>query len=310
MNTPPSAERGRLVHAEQVKLLYAKTPMAVTATLVNAPLFVFILWEEVRHVALVSWLIYMVTLSLGRAWLGYEYRRKPPSPIKDSHWGTWHLTGIALSGLGWGSIGVFLFPSGSLPHQMFVIFVLGGMTAGSVAACSAMMTGFLLFAVPALVPSAIQFLAQGDDLHLAMGGMLALYATLLIFIARTMNQTLITSLHLRFENQDLVAYLSTAKGRADRLNDELTFEITERKRVQKERERLIAELQDALANIKILRGLLPICSHCKKIRDDGGRWQMVEVYVREHSNADFSHSICPECLNRMYPEFDRNNPPG
>lgn len=298
-----------MVRAEQVKLLYAKAPMAVTATLVNAPILVFILWGEVRHAVLVSWLLYMVTLSLGRAWLRYEYWRQPPPPITESRWASWYLSGVALSGLGWGAVGIFLFPDASLPHQVFLAFVLAGMTAGSVAACSAMMVGFLLFAVPVFIPFAIQFLAQGDDLHLAMGGMIVLYAILLVFIARAMNQTIITSLNLRFENRGLVAYLAAAKGHAERLNAELTFEISERKRVQKERERLIAELQAALANIKVLRGLLPICSHCKKIRDDAGLWHMVEIYVREHSDADFSHSICPECLNRMYPEFGRNDLP-
>lgn len=304
---PAPGERERLVRAEQVKLLYTKTPVAIVATLVNAPILVFILWNEIRHAVLVGWLIYMVTLSLGRVWLRHEYWRTPPSPIEESRWGTWYLAGIALSGLGWGSVGVFLFPDASLPHQLFVAFVLAGMTAGSVAACSSMLAGFLLFAVPALFPLTIRFLAQGDDLHLAMGAMTALYTVLLVFLAHAQSETIITSLNLRFENRDLVAYLGTAKGHAERLNDELTFEINERKRAQKERERLITELQDALTNLKVLRGLLPICSHCKKIRDDAGDWQAVEVYVRDHSNADFSHGICPECLIKMYPEFGRNN---
>jgi hypothetical protein len=306
---PTSGERERLVRAEQVKLLYAQTPMALTATLVNAPILVFILWDEVRHAVLIAWLIYTITLSLGRAWLTHEYWCRPPPPIKDSHWGAWHLAGIALSGIGWGSVGVFLFADASLPHQLFLAFVLAGMTAGAVAACSAMMGGYLLFAMPTLIPLTIQFLAQGDDLHLAMGGMTALYATLLGFLARAMHRTIITSLNLRFENRDLVAYLGTAKVQAETLNEELAFEIAERKRVQNERERLITELQDALANIKVLRGLLPICSHCKKIRDHEGGWHMVEVYVRDHSNADFTHGICPECLTKMYPEFDRNDFP-
>lgn len=307
---PTPGERDRLVRAEQVKLLYTKAPMAVTATLVNAPILALILWNEVRHAALVAWLIYMIMLSMGRLWLTYEYRRTPPSPIEDSPWETWYLVGIALAGIGWGSVGIFLFPAGSLPMQLFIAFVLAGMTAGSVAACSAVVAGFLLFAAPALAPLAIQFLAQGDDLHLVMGAITALYLILMVFIARTMNQTIITSLTLRFENRDLVAYLAAAKGHAERLNEDLTFEINESRQALKERARLITELQDAAANIKVLRGLLPICSHCKKIRDDEGIWQMVEVYVHEHSNADFSHSICPECLNRMYPELGKNNLPG
>lgn len=60
-------------------------------------------------------------------------------------------------------------------------------------------------------------------------------------------------------------------------------------------------LQGALDNIKTLEGLLPICANCKKIRDDDGYWQQVEVYVRQHSNAKFSHGICPECAHQLYP---------
>jgi DNA-binding response OmpR family regulator len=72
---------------------------------------------------------------------------------------------------------------------------------------------------------------------------------------------------------------------------------------ERERDRLIGELQEALARIKTLSGLLPICCHCKKIRDDKGYWNQVEVYIRDHSNVEFSHSICPECMEKLYPEF-------
>jgi PleD family two-component response regulator len=63
------------------------------------------------------------------------------------------------------------------------------------------------------------------------------------------------------------------------------------------------QLQEALANVKTLKGLLPICSSCKKIRDDEGYWQQVEVYVRDHSEAEFSHGICPDCIKKLYPEY-------
>ena len=68
-------------------------------------------------------------------------------------------------------------------------------------------------------------------------------------------------------------------------------------------ERTTAELQKALDNIKTLEGLLPICASCKNIRNDNGYWQKVEVYIREHSKAKFSHSICPECAHRLYPDL-------
>ncbi|NLE75771.1 MAG: PAS domain-containing protein [Chloroflexi bacterium] len=80
-------------------------------------------------------------------------------------------------------------------------------------------------------------------------------------------------------------------------------DITERKRTQAERERLIGELQQALADVKRLGGLLPICSVCKKIRDDQGYWREVEQYVTTHSEAGFSHSICPDCAQRLYKDY-------
>jgi CheY-like chemotaxis protein len=67
--------------------------------------------------------------------------------------------------------------------------------------------------------------------------------------------------------------------------------------------RLNAELQDTLAKIKTLSGLLPLCSSCKKIRDDDGYWHQVEVYIRDHSEAEFSHGLCPECAKKLYPEI-------
>ncbi|MBP6307295.1 MAG: response regulator transcription factor [Opitutaceae bacterium] len=65
----------------------------------------------------------------------------------------------------------------------------------------------------------------------------------------------------------------------------------------------ILELRDALEQIKTLRGIVPICSSCKKIRDDKGYWSQVEAYISRHSDATFSHGICPDCLHRLSPEF-------
>ncbi len=79
-------------------------------------------------------------------------------------------------------------------------------------------------------------------------------------------------------------------------------DVSERERVRKERERLIAELQEALAKVKVLKGLLPICAWCKKIRDDKGYWQQIEAYISDRSEADFSHAICPECANKVRAE--------
>lgn len=86
-------------------------------------------------------------------------------------------------------------------------------------------------------------------------------------------------------------------------------DITGRKQAEAEREKLIEELQATLVQVKQLSGLLPICASCKKIRDDRGYWTQIETYIRNHSEADFSHGICPECEQRLYPEYyDRADP--
>jgi hypothetical protein len=79
-------------------------------------------------------------------------------------------------------------------------------------------------------------------------------------------------------------------------------DITQIKREEQERLKLIQDLTAALSQVKALSGLLPICASCKKIRDDRGYWQQVETYIKERSNADFTHGICPECVQRLYPD--------
>ncbi len=81
----------------------------------------------------------------------------------------------------------------------------------------------------------------------------------------------------------------------------LNDEITERKKLEHEKEENIAKLKKALEDIKTLNGLIPICSHCKKIRDDKGYWNRLETYIDEHSEATLSHGICPECIKKHYP---------
>ncbi len=80
-------------------------------------------------------------------------------------------------------------------------------------------------------------------------------------------------------------------------------DVTLRKETEIENLRLLKEPREALDEVKILSGLLPICASCKKIRDDKGYWNQIETYIRDHSEAAFSHSICPECAKKLYPDL-------
>ena len=114
-----------------------------------------------------------------------------------------------------------------------------------------------------------------------------------------------------FESQDFVqeagkagvgAYL-TKPPKPEELERAITIAMARHSDLMELR-RLNKELNLALDEVKSLRGILPICSHCKKIRDDQGCWQYLETYISDRSEADFSHGICPDCISEFYPEFD------
>ncbi|KPA12757.1 PAS/PAC sensor protein [Candidatus Magnetomorum sp. HK-1] len=81
-------------------------------------------------------------------------------------------------------------------------------------------------------------------------------------------------------------------------------DITQKKEIENDREKLISKLQNALDTIKTLKGIIPICSYCKKIRDDKGAWDKMEAYLSAHSEAQFTHGICPECYETMMKEME------
>lgn len=94
-----------------------------------------------------------------------------------------------------------------------------------------------------------------------------------------------------YDETDLSVLMSVA--------DQIAFAI-ERKRSEEKRENLIKDLHAALEEVKTLQGILPICSKCKNIRDDKGSWKKIEAYIKEHSDADFSHGLCPVCAEELY----------
>jgi uncharacterized PurR-regulated membrane protein YhhQ (DUF165 family) len=104
------------------------------------------------------------------------------------------------------------------------------------------------------------------------------------------------------ENRPVLSILKQVADIELRLFD-AQAEIERRKKAEGERDIVILELKTALTEVKTLRGFLPICSYCKKIRDDQGYWTRIEQYIRTHSDAEFTHSLCPDCAKDHYPEL-------
>jgi PAS domain S-box-containing protein len=98
---------------------------------------------------------------------------------------------------------------------------------------------------------------------------------------------------------------NAAPDSAEQVIYSVARDVTEHKQAEEERERLVLELQEALAEVRTLQEILPICSYCKNIRDDANYWHSVEGYISQHTNAQFSHSICPDCYaSEVLPQFD------
>ena len=135
-------------------------------------------------------------------------------------------------------------------------------------------------------------LSPSDFLHQAWYAWAVLFGSLLL--------TAISALYLRGKT----LYTTEIEQRIiqqAQTNQQLEKEINERSAAEVERDKTILNLEKALEEVNTLRGILPICSYCKKVRDDKGYWEQVDIYIHKHSQADISHSICPTCAKKHYP---------
>ena len=139
-------QRAVILHAEQVRLLYANAPAGFVATGVNVVLLALIQWPVMAPPRLVTWLAAMLALTALRAVGVWRFQHRAPAPPAVRRWGTLFGLGTFGAGLGWGCAGVWLFPVASLPHQVFLAFVVGGMIVGAVGLLAARMGVFLSFA--------------------------------------------------------------------------------------------------------------------------------------------------------------------
>lgn len=111
-------------------------------------------------------------------------------------------------------------------------------------------------------------------------------------------------MELRKAHDELEHRIKERTADLEKANKQLQYEVKERVAAERQKEGLINELQIALSEVKKLSGLLPICASCKKIRDDRGYWNQIETYISSHSEAVFSHSLCPVCIDKLYGDED------
>ena len=220
--------RKRQILAAQIRLLYGNTNVGVGVTLVASPILGRLQWGVVPHLIILCWCTSMILVSVARFALGRRYWRIAPSSQGTARWGTAFAVGAGLAGAGWGAAGILLYPEAHLTNQVFLVFVLGGMMLGAASILAPRPAAFLAFMIPAGFAPAVLLLLQGDEAHLAMGLLASLFTFALLVTTRRLHLTLVSSLNLQFENQDLVEDLQAAKSEAEALNERLEVRVQER----------------------------------------------------------------------------------
>ncbi|HVG03290.1 MAG TPA: PAS domain-containing protein, partial [Nitrospira sp.] len=234
MDRPPHIHLHSALQAEQVRVLYRNMPIGLLVSAVNAPILAAVEWPVVSHLSLLLWVFTIWIASGLRAVLIVNYRRGVPSSWDAADWHRWMLAGTTLSGLGWGSSVYFFMPEIPFPYEMVQMFVLGGMTAGSISLLSVSFSLFLSYALALAIPLLGHLFLSGQEFHAVMGIMGALFFLALLLSAWHFNRVILSSMRLRLEKLSLVQSLTTRTEAVERLNQEITKEIHERRMIEEQ----------------------------------------------------------------------------
>lgn len=231
---------------EQVCLLYANARSSQVLVIVAAILLAVVQWGRADPFLILSWLAFLVIISLGRLGLALRFDRKIIAPWEARRWGRYFLFGTGLSGTGWGLVGVVMPPMGGFPSEVVEILLLAGLVAAATSYLAPLKSAFLLFSTPVLAPLAVHFFHEGGPVYLPLGMMTLLYLAAMAGVAQRIHSSLLTSLTLRFENAALVDSLIQAKARAEAANADLMAEVDERRRTERKLEQSLSVLKATL----------------------------------------------------------------
>ena len=218
---PATDPIARLIHAEQVRLLYAQALLGTLASLLIAPILALVLWEVIPRVILLSWLALLETTVLVRLALVIAFQRQPDVDSTTHRWATRYTWACAASGACWGSCVFLLALSPSLVYQTFITLVLGGVLMGGVLTMTPVLITCVAYALPLALPPVLWLLLQDDLLRATMGATGILYLLLALGTAHRYHQTLSRSLRLALENLGLAQSYATAKEQAEAINRQL-----------------------------------------------------------------------------------------
>jgi len=216
------------VHAAETHLLYQNVPTSVAVTVIIAALLAYAHWNLGSRLIVVTWLIYMLLVAVGRSVLWTRYRNAPAPEVENRQWNRAFVIGTALAGAGWGVGAFILSPSGQLMSEILVVFAVGGVMLGGASTLAARPEAFLMFLLPAGLLTSLRLASVGDENHLIMGFLGGVFTAATVATTWRFHHEIAASFTLRFENQDLIESLQTAKNDAEALNRELELRVRDR----------------------------------------------------------------------------------
>ncbi|MCW8933133.1 MAG: ATP-binding protein [Gammaproteobacteria bacterium] len=216
---------------EQIRLVEKNAVLSNIVSQILAIFLAIILWPDVSHSLIIFWLVFMSLMTLVRVVMSYIQKDKDNALVYDI-FGKWYLVAILLTAFGWGMAGFLLFPVDS-SYQLIMGFVVAGIASGSVSVMSPILRLYYLYLFLVIFPIIIRFLVMGDE-YILLSLTTIFYMLVMASIGSRINQSVMTSLEVRFHNESLIKFMSQARNESEDLNEELSTEIEQRKRVEKE----------------------------------------------------------------------------
>jgi diguanylate cyclase (GGDEF)-like protein/PAS domain S-box-containing protein len=223
----PQSRSGTIISSEQVELVYTQAPVALGTALAVAALLSLGLWDVADHTQLLLWFGLQLLQTLARSFIVLSYRHSGNDIRAYPRWAYWYLTGALISGIVWGCLGLLIDFSWPVEYPILVIMGLAGILAGAISSYAVLMPVYIAFMVPAILIPAQTLLVQADKSSNEMGMLLTVFAGALLLIARNYNASVIRTLHLRCENNDLLVRLTS-------MNGSLKAQVRDRQQVEME----------------------------------------------------------------------------